>query len=48
MYLNKEEREIYENDLKALRIHKAEIKTAEEKGREEGREEGRGNRYWRR
>jgi predicted transposase/invertase (TIGR01784 family) len=39
MYLNKEEREIYENDLKALRIHKAEIKTAEEKGREEGKEE---------
>jgi predicted transposase/invertase (TIGR01784 family) len=32
MYLDKEEREIYENDLKALLIHKAEIKTAEEKG----------------
>ena len=32
MYLDKEEREIYENDLKALIIHKAEIKTAEEKG----------------
>ena len=36
MYLDKEEREIYENDLKALRIHKAEIKTAEEKGIEKG------------
>lgn len=31
MYLDKEEREIYENDLKALRIHRAEIKTAEKK-----------------
>ncbi|MBE6088959.1 MAG: Rpn family recombination-promoting nuclease/putative transposase [Clostridium beijerinckii] len=41
MYLDKEEREIYENDLKALRIHKAEIKTAEEKGIKKGREEGR-------
>lgn len=40
MYLDKEEREIYENDLKALRIHKAEIKTAEEKGIKKGREEG--------
>lgn len=38
MYLDKEEREIYENDLKALRIHKAEIKTAEEKGIEKERE----------
>lgn len=36
MYLDKEEREIYENDLKALRIHKAEIKTAEEKGIQRG------------
>ena len=36
MYLDKEEREMYENDLKLLRTHKAEIKTAEEKGREEG------------
>ena len=36
MYLDKEEREIYENDLKALLIHKAEIKTAEEKGIEKG------------
>lgn len=35
MYLDKEEREIYENDLKALRIHNAEIKTAEEKVRKE-------------
>ncbi|MBN7573916.1 MULTISPECIES: Rpn family recombination-promoting nuclease/putative transposase [Clostridium] len=40
MYLDKEEREIYENDLKALRIHKAEIKTAEENGIKKGREEG--------
>ena len=37
MYLDKEEREIYENDLKTLRIHKAEIKTAEEKGIEKER-----------
>lgn len=36
MYLDKEEREIYENDLKRLRIQKAEIKAAERKGREEG------------
>lgn len=36
MYLDKEEREIYENDLKAMRIHKAEIKTAEEKGIQKG------------
>ena len=36
MYLDKEEREIYENDLKALRIHHAEIKTAEEKGIQKG------------
>lgn len=35
MYLDKEEREIYENDLKALRIQKAEIKTAEKKARKE-------------
>jgi predicted transposase/invertase (TIGR01784 family) len=32
MYLDKEEREIYENDLKRLRIQKAEIKAAERKG----------------
>lgn len=38
MYLDKEEREIYENDLKALLIHKAEIKTAEEKGEKRGEE----------
>lgn len=41
MYLDKEEREIYENDLKRLRIQKAEIKAAETKGKKEGREEGR-------
>ncbi|WP_010235130.1 Rpn family recombination-promoting nuclease/putative transposase [Clostridium arbusti] len=40
MYLDSEEREIYENDLKAMRDYKAELKTAERKGREEGREEG--------
>ena len=43
MYLDKEEREIYENDLKTLRIHKAEIKTAEEKGIQKGIEEGEKN-----
>jgi predicted transposase/invertase (TIGR01784 family) len=37
MYLDSEEREIYENDLKAMRDHKAELKTAERKGREEGK-----------
>ncbi|MDD3049461.1 MAG: Rpn family recombination-promoting nuclease/putative transposase [Bacilli bacterium] len=36
MYLDKDERELYEVDLKALRVHKAEIKTAEEKGRKKG------------
>jgi predicted transposase/invertase (TIGR01784 family) len=36
MYLDKEEREIYENDLKRLRIQKAEIKAAERKGIETG------------
>jgi predicted transposase/invertase (TIGR01784 family) len=36
MYLDSEEREIYENDLKAMRDYKAELKTAERKGREEG------------
>ncbi|KYH34297.1 PD-(D/E)XK nuclease family transposase [Clostridium tepidiprofundi DSM 19306] len=40
MSLNKEEREIYENDLKAMMVRNAEINAAEEKGREEGREEG--------
>lgn len=39
MYLDSEERELYENDLKRLRVHKAELKTAERKGREEGRKE---------
>lgn len=39
MYLDSEERELYENDLKRLRIHKAELKTAESKGRQEGRKE---------
>lgn len=36
MYLDKEEREIYENDLKRLRDYIAEMKTAEEKGMEIG------------
>ncbi|SHK61870.1 Rpn family recombination-promoting nuclease/putative transposase [Tepidibacter formicigenes] len=36
MYLEKEEREIYENERKAMMVHKAEIKTAQIKGREEG------------
>jgi len=40
MYLDKEEREIYENDLKRLRIQKSELRTAERKGREEGKVEG--------
>ena len=43
MYLDKEERDIYENDLKALRIHHAEIKTAEEKGIQKGIQEGEKN-----
>jgi len=34
MYLDSEEREIYENDLKAMRDYKAGLKTAERKGRE--------------
>lgn len=37
MYLDGEEREIYENDLKRLRVQKAEIKTAERKAKEEER-----------
>ncbi|KYH26859.1 PD-(D/E)XK nuclease family transposase [Clostridium tepidiprofundi DSM 19306] len=41
MSLNKEEREIYENDLKAMMVRNAEINAAEEKGREEGKVEGR-------
>lgn len=32
MYLDSEERELYENDLKRMRIQKAELKTAERKG----------------
>ncbi|MCT4594996.1 MAG: transposase, partial [Anaeromicrobium sp.] len=40
MSLNKEEREIYENDLKRLRIYSADIKTAEKKGIEKGIEKG--------
>lgn len=40
MYLNSEEREIYENDLKALMIHKSELITAERRGIEKGIEEG--------
>ncbi|SHH41466.1 Rpn family recombination-promoting nuclease/putative transposase, partial [Tepidibacter thalassicus] len=36
MYLEKEEREIYENERKAMMIRKAEVKTAEIKGRKEG------------
>ena len=36
MYLDSEEREIYENDLKSIRDYKAGLKTAERKGREEG------------
>ncbi|UZW16313.1 PD-(D/E)XK nuclease family transposase [Clostridium pasteurianum] len=32
MYLDSEERELYENDLKSMRIQKAELKTAERKG----------------
>jgi len=40
MYLDKEEREIYENDLKMLRIQKSEIMAAEKKGIEKGIEVG--------
>jgi predicted transposase/invertase (TIGR01784 family) len=40
MYLNKEERELYENDLKLLRVQKSEIKAAERKGLEKGIEKG--------
>ncbi|MFT8315613.1 MAG: Rpn family recombination-promoting nuclease/putative transposase [Clostridium sp.] len=40
MYLDSEEREIYENDLKAMRDYKAGLKTAEMKGRERGIQEG--------
>lgn len=31
MYLDSEERELYENDLKEMRIQKAELKTEERK-----------------
>ncbi|MFT8315949.1 MAG: Rpn family recombination-promoting nuclease/putative transposase [Clostridium sp.] len=37
MYLDSEEREIYENDLKAMRDYKAGLKTAERKGIEKGK-----------
>ena len=40
MYLDKDERELYEIDLKALRVHNAEIKIAEKKGIEKGIEKG--------
>ncbi len=40
MYLDKEEREIYENDLKRLRDYIAEMKTAEIRGIEQGIEKG--------
>lgn len=40
MYLSKEEREIYEDDLKALMDYRAQIKTAERNGRIEGKKEG--------
>jgi len=40
MYLSKEEREIYENDLKALMDYRAQIKAAERSGRIEGKKEG--------
>lgn len=40
MYLDREEREIYENDLKRLRDYIAEMKTAEEKGMQKGIEQG--------
>ncbi|URZ15128.1 Rpn family recombination-promoting nuclease/putative transposase [Clostridium felsineum] len=36
MYLSKEEREVYENDLRALMDYKAQIKTAERNGIKEG------------
>jgi hypothetical protein len=39
MYLEKEEREIYENERKAMMIRKAEVKTAEIKGRKEEKKE---------
>ncbi|MCT4605535.1 MAG: Rpn family recombination-promoting nuclease/putative transposase [Marinisporobacter sp.] len=41
MSLSKEEREWYENDLKAMLVRKAEHRTAKMRGREEGLEQGR-------
>lgn len=41
MYLNKEEREFYENDLKAMLVRKEELRTVIEKGLRQGRESGR-------
>jgi predicted transposase/invertase (TIGR01784 family) len=40
MYLNKEEREIYENDLKSIRDEMARLMTAEIRGLERGMEKG--------
>lgn len=40
MYLSKEEREIYENDLKALMDYRAQIKAAERSGIKEGIKKG--------
>lgn len=40
MYLDKEEREMYENELKRLRDYIAEMKTAEIRGMEKGMEKG--------
>lgn len=40
MYLDKDEREIYENDLKRLRDYIAEMKTTEIRGIEKGIKEG--------
>lgn len=40
LFVSEEEREIYENDLKRLRDHIAEIETAEIRGMEKGMEKG--------
>ncbi len=40
LFRSEEEREIYENDLKRLRDHIAEIETAEIRGMEKGMEKG--------
>lgn len=40
MYLDKEEREMYENELKRLRDYIAEMKTAEIRGIEKGMQRG--------